>query len=324
MAPQQPVIRALPCLDGGLVLRQGCGWPGGTQQTRAQGWVCDPRAGLLHSAHPIHWGHTRRPRPGTQLAAQARPEMAGTEAETCDGGPKGVTCVPAGVSELFSAPDGACSGPARSPAGRWRKHAIAGLRDQHGEWGPWAPGRLAGASRACVCATSLLTASPVPLPGALRSHWSSLARAGPGGTQRAPPQGPVRLTSFRLCSGTSLKVQRLDSALPWQGAQVRSLLRELRPHVPHNVAKKKEKYLRQRPPAQASPTSHARAPGPPHSAPLFRHLPASVSTQCPQCLHRQHRSSNGLRSVPLSPGPGAEPGRGLLPKPCQPEDLFTE
>ena len=82
MSPQQPVIRALPSLDGGLVLRQGCGWPGGTQRTRAQGWVCDPRAGLLHSAHPIHWGHTRRPRPGTQLAAQARPEMVGTEAET--------------------------------------------------------------------------------------------------------------------------------------------------------------------------------------------------------------------------------------------------
>lgn len=50
----------------------------------------------------------------------------------------------------------------------------------------------------------------------------------------------MRLTSFRLCSGTSLKVQRLDSALPWQGAQVRSLLRELRSHVPHNVAKKKK------------------------------------------------------------------------------------
>lgn len=196
-------------------------------------------------------------------------------------------------------------------------------RTQHGEWGPWAPGRLARASRARVCAASPAHCLSCSTPGPLRSHSSPLARAGPGGTQCAPPQVPVRLTSSRLRSGTSLKVQRLDCALPWQGAQARSLLRELRSHVPHDVAKKRKNTCVKGPRSgphfpRQSPTAR------PLCSALLLCLPASVSTQCPPCLCRQGRSSNGLRSVPLSPGLGAEPGRGLLPKPCQPEDLFTE
>lgn len=45
---------------------------------------------------------------------------------------QGVTSAPAGVSELSSVPDGACSGPARSPAGRWEQTQVSRtLHAQH-------------------------------------------------------------------------------------------------------------------------------------------------------------------------------------------------
>ena len=41
--------------------------------------------------------------------------------------------------------------------------------------------------------------------------------------------------------GNSLVIQWLDFMLPLQSAQVQSLVRELRVHKPHGVAKKKKK-----------------------------------------------------------------------------------
>lgn len=196
-------------------------------------------------------------------------------------------------------------------------------RTQHGEWGPWAPGRLAGASRARVCAASpahCLSCSTawsavltLESPGTGRA-WGHSVRSSPGACEAHFLQTALR----DLAEGL-----RLDCALPWQGAQAGSLLRELRSRVPHDVAKKRKNTCIKGPRSgphfpRQSPTAH------PLCSALLLRLPASVSTQCPPCLCRQGRSSSGLRSVPLSPGPGAEPGRGLLPKPCQPEDLFTE
>lgn len=174
-----------------------------------------------------------------------------------------------------------------------------------------------------VCRFPLLTASPVPRLvrcAHTRVPWHG---PGPGGLVRSSP-GACELFS-RLRSGTSLKVQRLDCALPWQGAQARSLLRGTKiPRAPR-CGQKKEKTPVSKAPAPDPPTSHARAPPPVRSAQLccsaFQPL---FLLQCPPCLCRQGRSSNGLRSVPLSPGLGAEPGREAAPKPLPTRGLVSE
>ena len=151
--------------------------------------------------------------------------MAGTRAETCEaGGGYLRSCWSLRVIlctwwSLFRTRSFTC-GEVEKAQVSWAPSI------QRSEWGP--PGhqgdRPGPPGPACV-PLPLLTVSPGPLPCPLRSHLSPLTQAGPGGIQRAPPQVPVWLTSSRLCSGTALKDQRLDSALhsrghrfdPWSG-----------------------------------------------------------------------------------------------------------
>lgn len=66
--------------------------------------------------------------------------------------------------------------------------------------------------------------------------------------------------------------------------------RELRSHVPHDVAKKNTCVKGPR----SGPHFHAQSPtARPLCSALLLCLPASVSTQCPPCLHMGSRSSMG-------------------------------
>ena len=61
------------------------------------------------------------------------------------------------------------------------------------------------------------------------------------GAQCGWGQGPVYHHQAVSYTGTSLMVQWLRLCFPMQGAQVQSLVRELRSHMLNHVAKKKKK-----------------------------------------------------------------------------------
>lgn len=73
-SPQQPCDPGIILLHGSLVLRQGCGWPGGTQQSRAQGWVCDPWL-VFYTRPPHSLGAHTQAAPGLGLRLLPRPDL---------------------------------------------------------------------------------------------------------------------------------------------------------------------------------------------------------------------------------------------------------
>lgn len=138
------VIWALPLGDRELGLREGM-WL--AQRRTAEQRLWHSATLLSEGAHPLPAGPglhlVARPNstPGTSAPPlPAQPGTRGKQGLVSRGrsrgfpaGVQGVTSAPAGVAELSSVPDGACSGPARSPEGRWEKARVNG----------WVPGRLA-------------------------------------------------------------------------------------------------------------------------------------------------------------------------------------
>lgn len=215
---------------------------------------------LLHS---IQREHTSPPRPRAQLPSKAQGGGdRGWGAEASDAGPEqvgvqGVTSAPAGVSELSSVPDGACSGPARSPAGRWEETQVS--RTPH--------------------AQHVVNGAP------LEGDWPGAIPGRPGPSRG--PQGPLCLllppphclscfspSSTPLTLASKLTLESPDTVLSWGLSTCSS------PGACLALAKAALKGYLLRPLVNCSspsPTSHTRASPPPPpppalSAPLFHRL----------------------------------------------------
>lgn len=175
-----------------------------------------------------------------------------------------------------------------SPGGGGASMHQLGPRTQHGEWGPWAPGRLARASRARVCRSPAHCLS-CSTPGPLRSHSSPLARAGPGGTQCAPPQAAQRLTSSRLLLRDLAEGPEVRLCSSMAGGTGSISAQELRSHVPHGRGQKRKTPCVKGPSGphfpRQSPTARVRSA-------QFHALPSSLCFySVSSCLCRQGRSS---------------------------------
>lgn len=159
---------------------------------------------------------------------------------------QGVTSAPAGVSELSSVPDGACSGPARSPAGRWEQTQVSRtLHAQHA--GP---------------------------------RWRATGRGPSRGPQGplCPLLPPPHCLSCFSPSSTLLTLESPDTVLSWGLSTCSS------PGACLALSKAALKGYLLRPLVNCSspsPTSHARASPPPR--PLSSTFPSPIASLSMQC-----------------------------------------